>query len=113
LHDNEVKFDMRVAVVMPDRVHLIFTPLVDLQAMRVCSLAEIMDAIKGASAHKINKALGRNGRLWQPESFEEPGRKDRVPATESSAGRVSGKVDGLPVVVEEAVCESLCPRCGS
>ena len=55
---------------MPDHVHLIFTPLVDRAAMEVCSLAEIMDAIKGASAHRINKALGRKGRVWQPESFD-------------------------------------------
>ena len=38
--------------------------------MEVCSLAEIMDAIKGASAHKINKALGRRGSVWQAESFD-------------------------------------------
>ncbi len=55
---------------MPDHVHIIFTPLVSQQAMEICSLAEIMDAIKGASAHKINKLLGRKGRVWQPESFD-------------------------------------------
>ena len=55
LHDNGKLFDLRVAVVMPDHVHMIFTPLVDQHAMEVCSLAEIMDAIKGASAHKVNK----------------------------------------------------------
>ena len=70
LHDNGKKFDLKVAVVMPDHVHLIFTPLVDYEAMEVCSLAEIMDAIKGASAHKINKVLGRHGRVWQAESFD-------------------------------------------
>jgi REP element-mobilizing transposase RayT len=70
LHDNGEKFDLRVAVVMPDHVHLIFTPLVDEQAMEVSSLAEIMGAIKGASAHKVNKAIGRKGRVWQPESFD-------------------------------------------
>jgi REP element-mobilizing transposase RayT len=70
LHDNGKKFDLRVAIVMPDHVHLIFTPLVDKQAMEVCSLAEIMDSIKGASAHKINKTLGRSGRVWQAESFD-------------------------------------------
>jgi len=61
---------MKVAVVMPDHVHLIFTPLVRHEVMEVCSLAEIMDAIKGASAHRINKALGRKGRVWQAESFD-------------------------------------------
>ena len=70
LHDTGTRFDLRVAVVMPDHVHLIFTPLTDYGAMEVCSLAEIMDAIKGVSAHRINKALGRKGRVWQPESFD-------------------------------------------
>ena len=70
LHDNGKKLDLKVAVVMPDHVHLIFTPLVDYGAMEVCSLAEIMDAIKGASAHRINKMLGRYGRVWQAESFD-------------------------------------------
>jgi REP element-mobilizing transposase RayT len=55
---------------MPDHVHMIFTPLIDYERTEVCSLAKIMDAIKGASAHKINKILGRKGRVWQPESFD-------------------------------------------
>jgi len=70
LHDNGEKFDLRVALVMPDHVHMIFRPLVDREAMEVYSLATIMDAIKSASAHKINKSLGRKGRVWQPESFD-------------------------------------------
>jgi REP element-mobilizing transposase RayT len=70
LRDNGAKFDLRVAVVMPDHVHMIFTPLVNQLAMEIHSLAEIMDAIKGASAHRINKILGRKGRVWQAESFD-------------------------------------------
>ena len=70
VHDEGTKIDLQVAVVMPDHVHMIFTPLVNEQAMEVRSLAEIMDAIKGSSAHKINKALERKGRIWQPESFD-------------------------------------------
>ena len=70
LHDNGGKIDLRVAVVMPDHVHMIFTPLVNRQAMEIYSLAEIMDAIKGASAHRINKTLVRKGRMWQAESFD-------------------------------------------
>jgi REP element-mobilizing transposase RayT len=69
-HDNGIKFDLRVAVVMPDHVHMIITPLIDYAAMEVPSLAEIMDAIKGASAHRVNKALGRDGRVWMTESFD-------------------------------------------
>ena len=70
LHDNGAKFDLKIAVVMPDHVHLIFTPLIDRQAMEVCSLAAITDAIKGASAHRINRLLGRKGKVWQTESFD-------------------------------------------
>jgi REP element-mobilizing transposase RayT len=70
LHDNGTRFDMKAVVVMPDHVHLIFTPMISFEAMEVCSLAEIMDAIKGASAHRVNQALGRKGRVWQTESFD-------------------------------------------
>ena len=70
LHDDGEKFNLRVAVVMPEHVHIIFTPMVDHEAMEVCSLAEIMNGIKGSSAHAINKALRRRGRVWQPESFD-------------------------------------------
>ncbi len=55
---------------MPDHVHMIFTPLVNTQAMEIYSLAEIMDAVKGASAHKINKIVGHKGQVWQAESFD-------------------------------------------
>jgi len=70
LHDNGTRFDLKVAVVMPDHVHLIFTPMIDCEEKEVWSLAKIMDAIKGGSAHRINKALGRKGRVWQAESFD-------------------------------------------
>ena len=70
LHDNVTMFDLKVAVVMPDHVHMIFTPMVNQPTMEIYSLAEIMDAIKGSSAHRINKALQRNGRVWQTESFD-------------------------------------------
>ena len=70
LHDNQKKYDLKATVVMPDHVRLIFTPLIDFDEMEVWSLAKIMDAMKGTSAHKINQALSRKGRVWQPESFD-------------------------------------------
>src|SRR2546425_10804940 len=70
LHDNGRKFDLRIALVMPDHVHMIFTPLVNSEQTEIYSLAEIMDAVKGAAAHQINKTLRRKGRVWQPESFD-------------------------------------------
>ncbi len=70
LHGNGNQFDLKGAVVMPDHSHMIFTPLIDYDRMEIFSLARIMDAIKGASAHQINKALGRKGRVWQAASFD-------------------------------------------
>jgi REP element-mobilizing transposase RayT len=59
-----------VAVVMPDHVHVIFTPLVNSTSLSTYSLAEIMGAMKGSSAQKINWQLGRSGHVWQTESFD-------------------------------------------
>jgi REP element-mobilizing transposase RayT len=70
LHDRGRTIELDVFVVMPDHVHMIFTPLIDQAAREVYSLAEIMDAIKGASAHMVNKLLGRGGKVWQTESFD-------------------------------------------
>ena len=60
---------------MPDHVHPVFTPLSD-DAGNPFSLAEILSGIKGASAHSINKALGRKGHVWQDESFDHVLRAD-------------------------------------
>lgn len=70
LHDHEKRHDLHAAVVMPDHVHLIFTPLVNSEADEVWALAEIMKGIKGASSHFINKQAGRRGPVWQTESFD-------------------------------------------
>jgi putative transposase len=61
---------LHCAVVMPDHVHLVFTPYA---GERVPS---IMQRIKGASAHRVNRALNRRGVLWQSESFDRIIRSD-------------------------------------
>ncbi len=58
-----------VNAVMPDHVHLVLQALLDEQGCEF-SLSEILQAIKGASAHRINRLLGRSGHLWQEESFD-------------------------------------------
>ena len=55
---------------MPDHVHVVFTPLINELKREIYSLAEIMDGIKGASSHLINRALNRGGKVWQTESFD-------------------------------------------
>jgi putative transposase len=69
VHDHNAKYNLYVAVVMPDHVHMILTPLVDVEQRTTISLVRIMKAIKGASAHAINKKLGARGTIWQEESF--------------------------------------------
>jgi len=59
---------------MPDHVHLTFTPRYDGDSVR--SVAEIMQGIKGASAHKINHLLERTGQVWQRESFDRVHRRE-------------------------------------
>ena len=65
---NGKLFDLHAAVVMPDHVHLLLTPRADENG--TVSIPEIMHAIKSTSAHRINKYLGRRGRIWQEESFD-------------------------------------------
>ena len=59
---------------MPDHVHLIFTPLYDGDSLH--SVAGIMQAIKGTSAHRINRLLNRSGQVWQRESFDRALRRE-------------------------------------
>ncbi len=70
VHDHEKKYNLRVAIVMPDHAHLILTPLVDEIRRRMFPLPEITKAIKGASSHSINRRLGTHEAIWQEESFD-------------------------------------------
>ncbi len=67
-------FHLHTVVVMPDHVHIVLTPKYD--ADGAVSIAEIMQVIKGASAHNINKVLGRKGKVWKEESFDRALRRE-------------------------------------
>ena len=69
-HDHLRTMELHVAVVMPDHVHLVLTPLADYDRIRMYPLSEIMQALKSASAHRINRRLGRTGKVWQDEYFD-------------------------------------------
>jgi REP element-mobilizing transposase RayT len=69
-HDHEIRHYLHTAVVMPDHVHLILTPLIDQTRMLVVPLPEIMKAIKATSAHLINRERKAHGPVWQEESFD-------------------------------------------
>jgi putative transposase len=67
--ENGGKFNLHAAVVMPDRVRLIYSPLRREDGWSF-SLPEIMKAIKGAAAWRINHLLKRTGPVWQEEFFD-------------------------------------------
>ena len=68
-YDHRRRYQLELAVVMPDHVHLLFTPL--LKSPNVWhDLAEIMKGIKGVSARRINQLLETKGTVWQDESFD-------------------------------------------
>jgi REP element-mobilizing transposase RayT len=69
-HNNQGRFDLHAVVVMPDHVHIIFTPLIDQSNTEIFSLAKITQPMKAISAHEINARLGRHGQIWQEESFD-------------------------------------------
>jgi len=69
LHDHGVRLRIVCAVVMPDHAHLLYVPLND-EAGNRFTKGEVIGAMKGASAHSINKLLQRQGAVWQTESFD-------------------------------------------
>jgi len=75
------QYELYVGCVMPDHVHLLLEPQIkdkDSAGETVFwSLTEILHGIKSTSAHRINKASGTSGAVWERESF------DRVIRSES------------------------------
>ena len=91
LKENGSKFDLHAAVIMPDHSHLIFA-----SARRddssAYSLPEIMRAIKGISARRINLLLQRTGSVWRVEFCDHVLRSN-----DSLAEKVDGDVCQNPV----------------
>lgn len=69
LYDHGSKYLLHAAVVMPEHVHLLLSPLRD-AAGEVFPLQQILQSLKSASAHSINKALCRQGPVWRERSFD-------------------------------------------
>ncbi len=68
-HDCGRRYDLHLAVAMPDHVHLIIQPR-ERTAGEWFDLAEIFKGIKGSSARRINLLLGTSGQVWQQETFD-------------------------------------------
>ncbi|MFZ0800975.1 MAG: hypothetical protein WBQ09_14790 [Terriglobales bacterium] len=77
LHDHEKRYQLHAAVVMPEHVHLLLTPLRDENGWPF-ALPLILKLLKGTSARSVNKLMGSCGPVWQEESL------DHVPRSQES-----------------------------
>ena len=68
------QYELYVACVMPDHVHLLFEPQIKGQDAdgntMFWSLTEIMRGIKSSSAHRMNTMRQTRGPVWEKESFD-------------------------------------------
>src|SRR5205823_592069 len=73
-HGHErLQYELYVACIMPDHVHLLFEPQIKDQSAGgtiFWSLSEILQAIKSSTAHRINKLRRATGPVWDKESFD-------------------------------------------
>ena len=64
LHFQGERYALSAWCVMPNHVHVVVTPFPGF------SLPSILHSWKSFSAHEINNALGRKGRVWEEEAFD-------------------------------------------
>lgn len=71
---EHLQYELYVACVMPDHVHLLFEPQVKKVTQNddsvFWSLVEILHGIKSSTAHRIAKVRGEPGPVWEKESFD-------------------------------------------
>ena len=72
---SAARIRLHAVVVMPDHIHLLLTPLRNEQGWPF-PLVDILQRVKGATAHRINKLLHRSGPVWEEESFDHVLRSD-------------------------------------
>lgn len=69
LHFDQQRYTLWAAVVMPDHVHLLLTPL-EREPGQWWSLSSITHSLKAYTAKQVNAGLRRSGALWMQESFD-------------------------------------------
>jgi putative transposase len=75
LFEHRRRAQLRTFIVMPDHVHIVMTPMID-GCGQLNGIADILRSIKGISARRVNLSLGRQGPLWQAESYDHELRND-------------------------------------
>jgi REP element-mobilizing transposase RayT len=77
-------YDLLAWVVMPNHVHMLMLPKIDLRA--------IMQWLKGTTARQANMLLGRTGKpFWQAESY------DRYARNSKERDRLADYIENNPV----------------
>jgi tRNA threonylcarbamoyl adenosine modification protein (Sua5/YciO/YrdC/YwlC family) len=71
LHFEGKRYDLAAWCVMPNHVHVIVRP------MRGHTLSEIVHTWKSFTARRANRLLHREGKFWQPESYDHLVRNER------------------------------------
>jgi REP element-mobilizing transposase RayT len=69
------RMHLHAVVIMPDHVHLLLSPLRDGDGWPF-ALVDILQCLKSATAHRINKFLHHSGPVWEEESFDHVLRSD-------------------------------------
>jgi REP-associated tyrosine transposase len=95
-------------VIMPDHAHLLLSPLRD-ESGWPFPLVDILQCLKSATAHRINKLFHISGPVWEEESFDHVLRSDEslkekceyIRQNPVKAGLV-GRPGGLSMVVGES-----------
>lgn len=64
LHFAGDRYDLHAWCVMPNHVHVLFTPAHE------NTMSRIVHSWKSFTANKCNQVLGRTGRFWQKEPFD-------------------------------------------
>jgi putative transposase len=68
-HRDGKVFDLEAFCIMPNHVHLLFTPLKDSEGS-FFSLSRIMHSLKRYTTRESNRILLRQGPFWQHESYD-------------------------------------------
>ena len=90
LYRHGRSYSLLAYVVMPSHCHVAFAPLAEEVGGRPAREA-ILHSLKGHTAYRCNRLLGRRGVFWQPESF------DRLVRGPANLSRVIEYIERNPV----------------
>ena len=89
-HLDGIRYDLIAFCIMPNHVHIVFTPLPKSDE-HYHSMSAIMHSIKRHTAKEANQLLQRTGQFWQHENY------DRVVRNEGELNRIIRYVLNNPV----------------